>query len=125
MLPFLTGCSASEQDQSPPHDESVVEEAVEEPPMFRIDPNATGPLTMNELQVDLPESVEVRLTPEQHACFFREIETIIADAGDPQELDPANLSYLHPRAQWPYLSAKAKRTILAQVVFSEAMRICL
>ncbi|MFK8052834.1 MAG: hypothetical protein AB8F65_07645 [Woeseiaceae bacterium] len=132
---FMIGCGAKQEPtvpsmdtpELPPEvltDEFLAELNAKEPPMFLIDQDAVGPLTMNELQVDLPSSVERRLSKRKQACFMEQVEKLVAEAGDPETLDPEALSYLYPKEQWPSVSSQARRGLLAQAVMSHALNEC-
>ncbi len=115
----LTGCEPTEQDRP---DENL---ETSEPPLFAIDYSATGPLTLDELQIDLENSTIAKLTEEQQICFLNRIEVLAAEAGDPQSLNPESIKYLHPKEQWHLVSDKARRALLAQAIVPHAFAFCL
>lgn len=124
---LLVSCGAADKDPGSASEENQrqTETPAEEPPMFNIDPSAKGPLTMEELQLDLPSELESELSRSQQACFFKQVEEMVAEAGDPETLDPTSVTFLNGQSQWPQLAARAKRAILAQALTSEAIQICL
>lgn len=95
-----------------------------EQPFYRIDRNASGPLTMQELQVNIPKELDALYTPRMRNCFFERIEELSASAGDPETLDPASVAYLPKDGSWEELSAFHKRNILAQAIVSRAGALC-
>ncbi len=97
-----------------------------EPPLFQVNPNATGPLTMDELQINIPADLAARLSDEKQACWLREIENMAAEAGDPAALEPGANDYLSriDPDDWNQLNAHMKRALLAQAVTSQAINRC-
>jgi hypothetical protein len=92
-------------------------------------PNATGPLTKEELQaaVDLMDQsydrLEKPLTEEHRKCVLEELERRARDAGDPETLDLATVEFLTSET-WELLDASAKRIFLAQAITSKALFFC-
>ena len=116
-------CGRPEQTAAPAA--APTQAASAEPPMFRIDASAVGPLTMAELQIDLPEIIDARLNDSERACFFASVEQLIAAAGDPETLAPGDLDFFIPEEQWPDLTPRARRAILAQAILPHALERCL
>ena len=125
----LSGCDTT-QDQN--RDGSEVGQAPpqlnlpDEPPLFVIDRDATGPLTMAELQIHIPANLREQLSEKRQACWLSEIESMIAEAGDPAALDPGTIEYLgntDPET-WGSLQPHMKRALLAQAIASKAITRC-
>lgn len=85
--------------------------------------DASGPLTMEELDANFLSHMDLELTEEQRACARREIEARAHAAGDPETLDPTTIELL-PIDHWPTLDAFGRRLILAQVITTKAMIDC-
>ena len=98
--------------------------ASEEKPFFTIDAQASGPLTLDELDVNIPEEMASQMSEGQQACFIAKIGDLAADAGDPETLDPADVAYLPTDGSWAGLTTHARRAILAQAVISRAITFC-
>ncbi len=129
MLSLLAGCGAESTDSSYDNvvepSESVLGQAAE-PPMFRIDENATGPLTMDELQFTVPAEMKELMSARTIDCWREAIEKQALEAGDPAAINPTEselLSVLEPE-QWEALKPHMKRAILAQALMSSALREC-
>ena len=120
----LTACQSPEQ--APPREPLPAFDILptDEDPIFNFDRNATGPLTMEELQINLPNQVEDHLSDAQEACFFDGVERLIVEAGDPEALDPASLPYLHSAKDWDKLTKRAHRAFLASAVINHALAEC-
>lgn len=97
---------------------------VDEKPFFLIDKNASGPLTLAELQINIPAELDRELTTQRRACFLRKIGELAAEAGDPETLDPSNVAYLPTDGSWDDLTTFNKRLILAQAIVSRAITYC-
>ena len=103
------------------------DQASDEPPFFVADMNATGPLTLAELQIDIPDNVERWMTDKKKACFFDAVERRALEAGDPAEIDPDAFPYWGgevSRDEWSRLGRYMQRVLLAQAVISWAMMDC-
>lgn len=119
-LVILAACS--DNASSGAHDE-----ASDEPPFFVADRNATGPLTLDELQIDIPDDVERWMTDSKKVCFFDAVERRAIEAGDPADIDPDDFPYWGgevSREEWSQHSSYIQRVLLAQAVVSWAMMDC-
>lgn len=99
----------------------------DEPPFFVADENATGPLTLAELQIDLPDEIESELSDTQKVCFFEAVERRALEAGDPASLNPDDFEYWGgsvDRSGWKKHGAYMQRILLAQAIISWAMIDC-
>ena len=117
---FLASCSDTES-------EKFREESIEEAPFFVVDRNATGPLTLVELQINIPKEIDADLTESKRSCFFDSVEKRAFEAGDPASLDPDDFPYWNgeiSRADWDQQSSYMKRVLLAQAIISWAMAEC-
>lgn len=92
-------------------------------------PNATGPLTEEELQAAVErmdqsyDRLEKPLTEGSRECVLKELERRAREAGDPETLDPAAAEF--PASEtWYLLDASAKRLFLAQALTSKAVFFC-
>jgi hypothetical protein len=106
---------------------SADDEASEEPPFFVADRHATGPLTLDELQIDIPDDVERWMNDSKKACFFAAVERRAIEAGDPADIDPDDFPYWGgevSREDWSGHSTYMQRVLLAQAVISWAMMDC-
>lgn len=96
----------------------------DEKPFFSIDEDAVGPLTLSELQINIPAELDSELTPQSRTCFLRQIGELAAAVGDPETLDPSEVAYLPTDGSWNDLTAFNKRVILAQAIVSRAITFC-
>ena len=102
-------------------------ESAKEAPFFVVDINATGPLTLVELQINIPEKINAELTESRRSCFFDSVKKRAFEAGDPASLDPDDFPYWNgkiSRADWSQQSNHMKRVLLAQAIISWAMADC-
>ena len=107
---FLVACSAGDDSS-----------------MFQVDPNGSGPLTLAELQIKLPDTVALLLSEEDLACFHDAVERRALDVGDPAKLDPMTQPYWNGEVtaeDWAKQSNKMQRVLVAQAVVSFAMVDC-
>ena len=103
------------------------EKATDEPPFFVADRSATGPLTLDELQIDIPDDVERWMTDSKKACFLDAVERRAIEAGDPADVDPDDFPYWGgkvSREDWSQHDSYMQRVLLAQAVVSWAMMDC-
>jgi|TARA_R110001632_G_scaffold6848_3_gene27590 hypothetical protein len=96
---------------------------ISEPPFYNVDRNGTGPLTLQELQINIPGELAAYYTDGGN-CLISKIEELAAQAGDPQTLDPSTVELLSDIEDWQKLNRSTKRIILAQVIVSNAGRAC-
>lgn len=94
-----------------------------ERPLFTIDPGASGPLTLGELQMHFGAGPAADLTERQRDCVLREVASRAASAGDPEALDPVAVAFL-PKKNWGKLDSEGKRIILAQAITTKAFFEC-
>ena len=92
------------------------------PPLFRIDVNRRGPLTLKELQVRTEGNVA--LTPERRDCYAAKVGELAAAAGDPETADVVALGYVTDGEKWRRLKRDGRRLILAQAIVSRAITYC-
>lgn len=116
----LAGCSAGSNDAASARDSMNADE----PPFYRVDKNASGPLTMQELQVNIPQELDAFYTESMRTCLLATIEDLASSAGDPETLDPSTVSFLPTDGSWRKLTKFHKRNILAQSIVSEAGVVC-
>lgn len=88
-----------------------------------LDVNATGPLTLLEVQTQFIDRMDESLTIKQRECVLEEVEKLARIAGDPETLDPASVEFLSA-GTWNQLDAFGKRLILAQSITTKAFFIC-
>ena len=88
-----------------------------------LDDDATGPLTLIEVQTYFSDVMEESLTTEQKECVLSEVEKLARGAGDPETLDPASVEYLSAET-WHALDAFSKRMILAGAITTKALFDC-
>ncbi len=117
---FAAGCGQPQQERGA----GARHEASDEPPMFKVDRNGTGPLTMEELDIHLPRDMTRLMTDRMEACYFDMVEKLAAEAGDPETLDPSEFEFLEGVDNWHELTRFGRRLILAQAIGSWAMIYC-
>ena len=87
-----------------------------------LDVDATGPLTPGEIEAAMDRLGE-KLPENQRECVREELVRRAHDAGDPELLDPANVSFLTAET-WNTLDAFSKRLFLSAALETEAMFAC-
>ena len=120
FIVVVVSCSAQEQGETG-------NEMAEEAPFFVVDRNATGPLTLAELQINIPKEISDELTEDRRSCFFDSVKRRALEAGDPASLDPDDFPYWNgelSEADWSRQSNPMKRVLLAQAIISWAMIDC-
>ncbi len=117
---IVAACSAG-SNETIPADESM---NANEPPFYRVDRSASGPLTMVELQVNIPQELDALYTERMRSCFFETVESLARSAGDPNTLDPSTVRFLPTDGSWQQLTKFYKRNLLAQAIMSEAGVVC-
>ncbi len=85
--------------------------------------DATGPLTLAEVQANLIDRMEDRLNKERRECVFREVAERARAAGDPEVLDPSTIEML-PTESWNQLDPFGRRVFLAQAITTKAFYAC-
>lgn len=85
--------------------------------------DATGPLTIAEVEANSLSRMDGDLIGEQRECLLREIEERARAAGDPETLDPATVEFL-PAEGWEHLGRSGRRLILTQVITTKAFFVC-
>jgi hypothetical protein len=85
--------------------------------------DATGPLTLAEVQSNFFAFMDEPLEGETKECVFKEVEEQARAAGDPEMLNPATIEFL-PVDHWDRLDADGKRIILTQAITTKAFLAC-
>ncbi len=85
--------------------------------------DATGPLTLAEVEANLLSRMDLELSEERRACVIREIEQRARLAGDPETLDPRTVELL-PETGWKGAGAFGRRLVLAQAISTKALFVC-
>jgi hypothetical protein len=99
----------------------------DEPEFFRADRNGTGPLTLDELQINIPGEIDRTLTASRRSCFLEAVTRRANEAGDPADLDPDAFPYWGgevDQSEWRQHSTYMQRILLAQAIISWAMSDC-
>lgn len=108
--------------------EQLAEIAATEPPFFIVDPDATGPLTLEELNIHIPAHIDKDLSNRQRKCFLARVEELALEAGEPSDIDPDDFRYWGgntSREDWLSLNREQHRALLAQGILSFAFQDCL
>jgi len=85
--------------------------------------DATGPLTLGEIQANFFSLMDDALDDERRACVYSEVEERARAAGDPESLDPAAVEFV-PVDEWGRLDPTGKRLILTQAIVTKAFFVC-
>ena len=97
----------------------------EGPPFYTTNPNATGPLTPEELQINIPAEIDKQLTDKNRECAMKKIAELAEEAGDPETVDMVALGYLPPDFEgWTNLRPWGRRSLLGQAVVSRGFAMC-
>ena len=95
-------------------------------PLFTIDPDATGPLTFEELRMNFA-ALENPLSERGRRCVKRKIERRAEELGDPASYQPEEYDYHGgntSNAEWQAFDNRVQRVLLAQVVVTYAIFDC-
>ena len=117
---FIVACSDTNSENS---DKSVAKKV----PLFVVDRIASGPLTLAELQINIPKKIGWMLTDNNISCILKAAESRAREAGDPELLDPDAFPYWGGsvnRDEWSQHSTHMQRVLLAQAIISWAMIDC-
>jgi len=95
-----------------------------EKPFYTVGKRTRGPLTMEELQINIPEHLAAMMTERRQACFLAMIGELAEEAGDPETLDPADVAFLPTDGTWDDLTFYGRRSLLAQAIVSRAITLC-
>lgn len=87
-----------------------------------LDVDATGPLTLDEIQGALDRLGEA-LAEGQRECVLEEAKKRAHDAGDPARLNPEDLKFLTAET-WNELDPFGKRLILTGAITTKALFVC-
>ena len=96
--------------------------AADKAPLFRIDGDRGGPLTLEELQIHTDGNLS--LTTDRRDCYVQKIGDLAAAAGDPETADVVALGYVTDSEGWRRLKRDGRRLILAQAIVSRAITFC-
>ena len=91
-----------------------------EKPFFKADSNATGPLTLKELDINFPK--KLNFSDSHKKCILGDISLMIKKLGDPNDIKPHEHYFLEnpDPNNWKNLSPYIKRVMSAQAVISFA-----
>lgn len=95
----------------------------EDKPLFNTDPNKKGPLTLEELDINLQM---LNLNEKQQKCMMDSIAEMLVNLGDPENVNPKEHFFLENQDidNWNKLLPYMKRVISAQAVISFAPMEC-
>lgn len=99
-----------------------------EPPFFVVDADATGPLTLDELNIHIPAEIDKDLSNRQRKCFLARVDELAQEAGEPADIDPDDFRYWGgntSREDWLTLNREQQRTLLAQAIVTFGFQDCL
>ncbi len=117
LIALLCGCSGPD----------ATGDGAEEPPFFQAKRFGSGPLTLAELKIDIPDVIERDMSEAEKACFLEAVERRAEEAGDPALIDPDSLVYWDGKVSkddWQKHDRYMQRILLAQGVISFAMIDC-
>lgn len=98
--------------------------AEKEKPFYTVSRFASGPLTMKELSINIPDELSAYYPGEKADCLLLNVEELAAEMGDPARLNPSDFDDMLDAETWHKLSHFNKRNILAQVIISRAGALC-
>jgi hypothetical protein len=99
-------------------------ESANEKPFYTVGKRTRGPLTMEELQINIPEHLAAMMTARKQACFLEKIGELAEEAGDPETLNPVDVAFLPTDGSWDELTFFGRRSLLAQAIVSRAITLC-
>ena len=85
--------------------------------------DASGPLTLHEIQSNYLVFMDEPLEGKRKECVFIEIQKGASAAGDPESLDPETVEFL-PVENWHRLGQDGRRIILTQAILTQAFFNC-
>ncbi len=94
--------------------------------MFRVDANATGLLTFEELRINFA-ALDAPMSDSGRRCVKKAIERRAEELGDPATYKPEDYDYhggQTSNAQWQSFNNEQQRALLAQVVVTYAFFDC-
>ncbi len=95
------------------------------PDFYQVDASRSGPLTLSELNIRFPASLERYFDDEALACFYRQVERRAVDMGDPLTMQAHKRVLLFTsRNAWEESSVAEKRLQMARYVTSMALGDC-
>ena len=95
-----------------------------EKPFYTVGKRTRGPLTMKELQINIPQHLAAMMTERRQKCFLEKIGELAKEAGDPETLNPADVAFLPTDGSWDDLTFFGRRSLLAQAIVSRAITLC-
>lgn len=95
------------------------------PDFFDVDPSAKGPLTRSELAIRFPASLKRYFDKDDLECFYRQVDSRVAELGDPVTMPPIRRVLLtNNDMRWNEMTVTDKRRQLARYVTGMALSEC-
>lgn len=85
--------------------------------------DATGPLTLEEVEANFLSSMDLGLSPDRRACVLRELGERAKAAGDPETLESGQIEMI-PEERWQDIGVFGRRLVLTQVITTKALYAC-
>jgi hypothetical protein len=86
--------------------------------------DATGPLTVEEVEANFLSSMDLGLSADRRACVLREVGERAKAAGDPETLEPGRIEMI-PEENWQGIGVFGRRLMLTQAIATKALYACL
>lgn len=95
------------------------------PDFFAVDGDARGPLTLSELQIQFPDSLDRYFNSGDRECFEQQVEMRAAEIGDPETMpEIRRVLLVVSQEQWEQMTNADKRLQLARYLTSMGLHAC-
>ncbi|MEM8683369.1 MAG: hypothetical protein AAGF72_08070 [Pseudomonadota bacterium] len=132
LVAVLSGCGSAERadalpsgnDAETPVDVSSGGDS--QPPVFTVEPGATGPLTLEALNVDY-DALTFPPSAAERECIDAKIESRLTEIGDPASFDPETSGLFATqtsRKNWQTSDDHVRRILIAQAVVHRSLNDC-
>ena len=132
LVAFLSGCGPGERSDelssgnAPEKPAEASSGGDPTPPVFAVEPGATGPMTLEALNVDY-DALSFPPSIAERECIDARIESRLAEIGDPAFFDPETSGlFAKPtsRETWRSFDSHVKRILIAQAVVHRSLNDC-
>jgi hypothetical protein len=116
----LTACDARERASAPSP------AADSQDPVYTVDPAATGPITLEELELDY-DALSYPPSRAERDCIEARIDARLKEIGDLASFDPEDSGLFAARTSfesWKTFDARMKRILIAQAVVQRSLTDC-
>lgn len=132
LVAVVSGCGPGERPDalssgdSPQRPTAIPSGDDPRPPVFAVEPGATGPLTLEALNVDY-DALSFPPSEAERECIDARIESRLAEIGDPASFDPETSGLFAgqtSRETWQTFDNRLRRILIAQAVVHRSLNEC-